>query len=179
VSGSSSIRACRDCGYDLAGLESSRCPECGGEVPIEQTLDHVAAQSHAASRGLKCRYCKKPLSDMIDGVCACGAKYQLATTSPPPRPTIELSILDGITVIAAIIGCAIALLAFIFTGTARNSDPKWGAILLASVPALGMFLAIATSALKNKLAKEVRSVINWFFLVISAVCLLGAVVLLS
>jgi hypothetical protein len=116
---------------------------------------------------------------MIDGVCSCGAKYQLASSKPPPAATDQMSILDGVTVIAAIIGCAIALLAFIFTGMARNSDPKWGAIILACVPGFGLLLAVATASLKRKLAQEVRLVINWFFIVISAVCLLGAVVLLS
>lgn len=116
---------------------------------------------------------------MIDGVCACGAKYQLASIRPLSRTDAQMSLVDGVTVIAAIIGCAIALLAFIFTGTARNSDPKWGAVILACIPAAGMLIAMTSRRIFSRFQAEVRSMINWFFIVISAVCLIGAVVLLT
>lgn len=171
--------SCRICGYDLAGLESPRCPECGGEVSTPLQSDFHAAREYAAAKRLKCRHCKRPLSEMVEGVCACGARYQLASALPDHHTKTNLSLVDGVTVIAAIIGFAIALLAFIFTGTARNRDPKWGAVVLACVPGVGLFIAVISRRMLIRVHADLRSMVNWFFVVISAVCLIGAVVLLS
>jgi len=51
-----SHRYCRDCGYDLYGLEASHCPECGRGFDPDEPATFAASQlNHIGAPGILCR----------------------------------------------------------------------------------------------------------------------------
>lgn len=41
------LRHCHECGYAMKGLHSTRCPECGAELPAAMITGVPPSQSHA------------------------------------------------------------------------------------------------------------------------------------
>jgi hypothetical protein len=75
--------ACPACGYNLRGLRSDRCPECGGPVPdppapSQPDPPDPAIAAFLADRDLKCLTCGYTLRGLTTGRCPeCGTRYLL------------------------------------------------------------------------------------------------------
>jgi len=85
---------CNVCEYNLQGLKSDRCPECGSRIGLPANFgrppfDPVQAFiAYAANRNVRCKYCKYNLRGAKTNICPeCGASYQLQAGYRPPLAT--------------------------------------------------------------------------------------------
>lgn len=168
---------CRGCGYDLQGVELAVCPECGLKVPEpEPERDLGLLKRVASDRGLKCRHCKRPLAELQDGACACGATYQLAAESG--RRTGARSsggFVDVVVLLGAIGGAAVALISVVFSGVAQANNPPWLAVGLGLVPAGMLAVWVVLRPVMRLLPREVELLLQLGLAAISLLCLGAAV----
>lgn len=75
---------CQACEYNLQGLQTDRCPECGSRIRLpahfgRPPFDPVQAFiAYAANRNIYCKHCKYNLKGVKTNICPkCGASYQL------------------------------------------------------------------------------------------------------
>lgn len=152
------------------------CPECGSPLPAPIPRDTEQVRTSAAKLGVRCRHCGRPLSEMVDGACACGATYQLSALPEPGRPRARAgaTFIDAIAVFAAILGAGLGLVLMLVSGVVKAKLPPLGPVLLACAPMFTLVLLTAGRSLFRRMPEEAGFLATGFLVVVGVVCLVAA-----
>lgn len=153
------------------------CPECGLKVPDPVPERDVGLLKRVvADRGLKCRHCGRPLAELQDGACACGATYQLAAQSRlPPLARRSGGFMDVVVLLGAIGGAAVALISVVFSGVAKANNPPWLAVGLALAPAGLLAIWVVLRPVMRLMPREVEVLLQLGLATGSLFCLGAAI----
>ncbi len=110
---------CPNCSYNLRGLKSGTCPECGDPILLraypdaERLDDRTRTALYLRDHDLVCRGCKTNLRGSADGVCpGCGRIYvvrglpsiePLVKPAPPWGCLIALGVMGALLLIIVLL----------------------------------------------------------------------------
>ena len=78
--------SCPECGYPGDGIEGSRCPECGGQIPPGYASVAALQSIHNASGPSECVVCHAVHTDLAPGVACpnCGSRRRKSLQASVP-----------------------------------------------------------------------------------------------